>query len=208
MNLNRGTTVVVEEIDMATASELTDGMVIRVEGQVYRVLRVESKAAAAKLGGVVKAELSNVVTGRLWEARFRPQEHVEELQVERRNMEFLFRQGETSTFMDPRTFEQVEVPSELLVVAVSFLQSGTTIPGEFFEGKPIRAVLPEIVEARVVHTAPPAHSQQDSAWKEAMLENGIKIRVPLFIAPDEWVRVDLRTGRYLERVQTDRRRIA
>ena len=74
---------------MVTASALTDGMVIRVEGQVYSVLRVESKAAAAKMGGVVKAELSNVVSGRVWEARFRPQEHVEELQVERRNMEFL-----------------------------------------------------------------------------------------------------------------------
>ena len=113
---------------MATASALTDGMVIRVEGQVYRVLRVESKAAAAKMGGIVKAELSNVASGRVWEARFRPQEHVEELQVERRNMEFLFREGETSIFMDPGTFEQVEVPSELLGVAVSFLQSGTTFP--------------------------------------------------------------------------------
>jgi elongation factor P len=82
------------------------------------------------------------------------------------------------------------------------------LPLEFFEGKPISAVLPDIVEARVVHTAPPTHSQQDSAWKEATLENGISIRVPLFIAPDEWVRVDLRTGRYLERAHGDRRRIA
>jgi len=193
---------------MATASELTYGMVVRVEGQIYRVLKVESKAAAAKLGGVVKAELSNVVTGRLWEARFRPQEHVEELQVERRNMEFLFREGATSTFMDPGTFEQVEVPDEILGLAVNFLQSGTTVPLEFFEGKPISAVTPDIVEARVVHTAPPTHSQQDSAWKEATLENGISIRVPLFIAPEEWVRVDLRTGRYLERAHSDRRRIA
>ena len=208
MKLKHETTAISQGIDVVTASALTDGMVIRVEGQVYKVVRVESKAAAAKMGGVVKAELSNVVTGRLWEARFRPQEHVEELQVERRNMEFLFREGETSIFMDPGTFEQVGVPSELLGVAVSFLQSGTTLSMEFFEGKPIRAVLPDIVEARVVHTAPPAHSQQDSAWKEATLENGITIHVPLFIAPEEWVRVDLRTGRYLERVHTDRRRIA
>lgn len=193
---------------MATASELAEGMVIRAEGQIYRVLKVESKAAAAKLGGVVKAELSNVATGRVWEARFRPQEHVEELQVERRNMEFLFREAETTTFMDPETFEQIEVPDELLGIAVNFLRSGTTVPLEFFEGKPISAVLPDIVEARVVRTAPPAHSQQDSAWKEATLENGTPIRVPLFIAPEEWVRVDLRTGRYVERVHSDRKRIA
>lgn len=190
---------------MATASVLTEGMVIRVEGQICRVLKIEAKAAAAKLGGIVKAELSNVATGRLWEARFRPQEYVEELKVERRNMEFLFREGERATFMDPGTFEQIEVPLELLGVAVNFLQSGETVPVEFFEGSPIHAAVPDIVEARVVHTAPPAHSQQDSAWKEATLENDIAIRVPLFIAPDERIRVNLRTGRYLERVHNQRR---
>ena len=193
---------------MVTASELVAGKFIRVEGQIYRVLNVESKAAAAKLGGVVKAELSNVSSGRMWEARFRPQERLEELQVERRNMEFLFREGNACTFMDPNTFEQLEVSGESLGLAVNFLQSGTVVPLEFFEGRPISAVLPDIVEARVVHTAPPAHSQQDSSWKEAELENGISIRVPLFIAPEERVRVDLRTGRYLERVHTDRKRIA
>jgi elongation factor P len=123
-------------------------------------------------------------------------------------MEFLFREGERATFMDPGTFEQIEVPVELLGVAVNFLQSGATVPLELFEGKPIHAVVPDIVEAQVVRTAPPTHSQQDSAWKEATLENGTAIRVPLFIAPEEWVRVDLRTGRYLERVHSDHRRIA
>ena len=193
---------------MLTASELHTGMVVRVEGQVYRVLDVESKAAAAKLSGVVKAELSNVKTGRLSEVRFRPQERLEELQVERRNMEFLFREGAACTFMDPNSYEQVEVPSEMLGAAINFLQSGAEVPLEFFEGKPISALLSDIVEACVFRTAPPTHSPQDSAWKEATLENGLSIRVPLFIAPGEWVRVDLRTGRYLERTHTDRKRIA
>ncbi|HUO15087.1 MAG TPA: elongation factor P [Verrucomicrobiae bacterium] len=193
---------------MVNASELLEGMVVRVEGQVYRVLEIESKAASAKLGGVVKAELSNVHTGRLWEARFRPQERLEDLQVERRNMEFLFHEGTSCTFMDASTFEQIEVPDDLLGAAVNFLSSGAVIPLEFFEGKPINATSPSIVEARVVHTAPPCHSQQDSAWKEATLDNGVSIRVPLFIAPEEWVRIDLRTGRYLERVHSDRKRIA
>jgi len=144
---------------MLNASELQPGMVVRVEGQVYRVMEVEAKAAAAKLGGVVKAELSNVNTGRLWEARFRPQERLEDLPVERRNMEFLFRAGTACTFMDPNSFEQVEVPDEMLGRAVDFLQSGSNVPLEFFKGRPISAVLPDIVEARVVDTAPPSHSQ-------------------------------------------------
>jgi len=193
---------------MITAAELARGMVVRVEGQVYRVLEVEAKAAAAKLGGVVKAELSNVSTGRLWEARFRPQERLEDLTVDRRNLEFLYREGEICTFMDPNSFEQVEVPSDIVGPAANFLQSGAAVPVEFFEGRPIHAIVPDIVEARVAQTVPPSHSQQDSAWKEATLENGITIRVPLFIAPGERVRVDLRNGRYLERVHGDRRRIA
>jgi len=193
---------------MVTASELAEGMVVRIEGQIYRVVKFEAKAAAAKLGGVVKVELSNVRSGRLWDARFRPQERIEDLAVERRNMEFLFLQGETCTFMDPTTFEQIEVSREILGPAVNFLPSGANVPLELFEGKPISALLPDIVEARVVRTAPAAHSQQDSAWKEAQLENGVSIRVPMFIAEGERVRVDLRTLRYLERAHGDRVRVA
>jgi elongation factor P len=193
---------------MIGAAELAKGMVVRVEGQIYRVLEVDARAAAAKLAGVVKAELSNVNTGRLWQARFRPQERLEELEITRRNLEFLFRDGENCTFMDASTFEQVEVPSAVVGSAADFLPSGAAVPVESSEGKPITAVLPEIVEARVVRTAPPSHSPQDTAWKEATLENGVSIRVPLFIAQDERVRVDLRTGRYVERVHNGRKRVA
>lgn len=193
---------------MVLASDLAKGMVVRVEGEVYRVLEVESKAAIAKLGGVVKAELSNLRTGNLWEARFRPQERVEDLAVERYFMEFLFRDGDTCTFMNSNSYEQVEIPSQMLGPAVNFLQSGDTVPVEFFEGQPISALVPDILEARVADTTPPTHSQQDSAWKEATLENGVVIRVPLFIAPGENVRVEVRTGRYVERGHTDRKRIA
>lgn len=193
---------------MVTTSELAAGMVVRVQGQIYRVVKFEAKAAAAKLGGAVKVELCNLRSGRLWEARFRPQERIEELVVERRDMEFLFREGDTCAFMDPITFEQVEVSQEILGVAVNFLSSGANVPLELFEGKPISALLPDIVEARVVRTAPAAHSQQDSAWKEAQLENGVSVRVPMFIAEGESVRVDLRSFRYLERVHGDRSRVA
>ena len=193
---------------MVIASELKQGEFVQIEGQVYRVLEVEAKAAAAKLGGLIKAKLSNLKTHHLWEARFRPQERLEELQVERRLMEFLFRSGNLCTFMDPNTFEQIEISCEILGPAEKFLQPVAAIPVEFFEGEPISAALPDIVEAKVVHTAPPSHSQQDSAWKDATLENGVSIRVPLFIAPGDWVRLDLRTSRYMERVHADHKRIA
>ena len=74
---------------MVIAAELKAGMVIRVEGEIYKILEVESKAGAAKLGGVVKAKLSNLKSHRMWEPHFRPQERLEEIELERHIMEFL-----------------------------------------------------------------------------------------------------------------------
>jgi elongation factor P len=193
---------------MIIASELREGMIIRIEGQIYKILEVESKAGAAKMGGVVKTKLVNVKSGRMWEPHFRPQERLEELELERRMMEFLYVEDETCTFMRPDTFEQIEVSGAILGLAGKFLQPGMTLPVEFFEGEPISVAFPDATEARVASTAPPTHSQQDSAWKEATLDNGLMIRVPLFIAPGETVRVDVRTGRYVERVRAERKRSA
>jgi len=188
---------------MIIASELRPGTVIRIEGEIYKVLEVEAKAGAAKMGGVVKTKLSNVRSGRLWEPHFRPQERLEDLELERHMMEFLFAEGESCTFMNPTTYEQIEIPGAVLGLGQKFLQSGMELPVEFFNGEPISVVFPDIAEVRVADTAPPSHSQQDSAWKEAVLENGISIRVPLFIAPGELVRVEVKTGRYVERARAE-----
>jgi elongation factor P len=193
---------------MVIASELKEGTVIRIDRRIYRVLEVESKTGTAKLSGVVKAKLSDVRNGRMWEQHFRPQERLEELELERRSMEFLFSAGDTCTFMNPDTLEQVEIPRTILGPAAQFLQPGVELPTEFFAEEPISVVFPAIAEARVERTAPPVHSQQDSAWKQATLENGLSIQVPLFIAPGEVVRVEVKTGRYLERAHTERRRSA
>ncbi len=191
---------------MVIASELKGGMVLRIEGEIYKVLEAEFKAGAAKLGGVVKTKLNNVTTGSMWERHFRPQERLEDVQLEQRTLEFLFSDADSCTFMNPETFEQVEVPRAIVGAAEGFLQSGMLLPVQFFEGRPISASLPDVAEARVARTAPPAHAHQDNAWKEATLENGVRIRVPLFIAPGEVVRVDVKTGRYLERARVEHKR--
>lgn len=193
---------------MIIASELRTGMAIRIEGQIYKVLDVESKAGTAKLGGVVKTKLRNAASGRMWEPHFRPDQRLEDIQLEQQMMEFLFADGDFCTFMNSHTYEQVELPRIMLGPADQFLQPGITLPVEFFEGKPISVVIPDIVDARVATTAPSAHAAQDSAWKEATLENGLEVRVPLFIGPGETVRVDVRTGRYIDRARFDRKRIA
>jgi elongation factor P len=193
---------------MVIASELKEGMFIRIAGQIYEVLEAESRAGTAKLSGVVKTKLRNVIGGRMWEPHFRPDERLEDLELEQQTMEFLFSDEESCTFMNPQSFEQIEIPRAILGTAEQFLQSGMQLPLQFFEGRPISAIFPEVVEARVASTAPPAHSQQDSTWKEATLDNGLRIRVPLFIAPGEMVRVEVKTGRYVERAKSERKRSA
>ena len=193
---------------MVIASELKEGTVIRIDRHIYRVLEVESKAGAAKLGGVVKTKLSDVRSGRMWEPHFRPQERLEELELDCHMMEFLFAEGDSCIFMRPDTFEQIEIPGAVLGPAAQFLQPGMELPVEFFAEQPISVVFPATAEARVQRTAPPTHSQQDSAWKEATLENGLSIQVPLFIAPCEVVRVEVKTGRYVERAHSERKRSA
>jgi len=193
---------------MVIATQLREGTVIRIEGEIYKVLEVESKAGAAKMGGVVKTKLLNVRSSRLWEPHFRPQERLEDLELERHMMEFLFADGDSCTFMRPDTFEQIAIPNAILGTAARFLQPGMELPVEFFANEPISVVFPDIADARVTDTAPPAHSQQDSAWKEAVLENGLAIKVPLFIAPGEVVRVEVRSGRYIERARAEHRRSA
>ncbi len=160
------------------------------------------------MSGVVKTKLRNVTSGRMWEPHFRPDERLEDLELEQQTMEFLFSDADSCTFMNPENFEQIEVPRAILGMAEQFLQPGMQLPVQFFEGRPISAVFPDVVEARVASTAPPAHSQQDSTWKEATLDNGIRIRVPLFIAPGEMVRGEVKTGRYVERARGERKRSA
>ena len=191
---------------MFTAAELKEGMVIRIEGQIYRVLEAESKAGTAKLSGVVKTKLSNVRNGHVWEPHFRPQERLEEVQLERRMLEFMFAAGDTCTFMSPQTFEQLEVPKCILGPAEKFLQPEMQLPVEFFEGEPLNVIFPQMAEVRVAETAPPAHAQQETAWKEATLENGLSIQVPMFVGPGEVVRVAVRTGHYIERARAERKR--
>lgn len=191
---------------MVAASELREGMAIRIDRQVYRVIEIESKAGAAKMGGTVRARLSNVRSGRLWNQHFRPLERLEDVELEKRKVEFLYSDGDACIFQRLDSFEQFELPSAGLGLAEWLLQPGTEIVAEFFEAEPVSIVLPDTVEARVKTTAPPARSQQDSGRKEATLENGLTVQVPLFVAPGEVVSVDIKTGRYVERVRAQHKR--
>ena len=191
---------------MVIASDLHTGMALRIDRQVYKVLEVEVKAGTAKMGGTVRALLSNVRSGRIWDHHFRPQERLEDIELEKRKAEFLYSDGGSCIFQRMDSFEQIEFPSAGLGLAEKILHPGTEVQAEFFEGEPISVLLPDTVEAKVVSTAPPQRSQQDSGRKEARLDNGLTVQVPLFVGPGELVSIDLKTGRYLERIRTQHKK--
>lgn len=181
-------------------------MALRLDKQTYKVLEAEFKDGAGQAGGMVKAKLRNAASGRVWEPHFRPDERLEDLELERKAMEFLYRDGTNCVFMNPDIYEQQEIPTAVMGTSGQFLAEGMKVSVEFFDGRPISVVFPPSVEAKVAETAPPMHSGQENTWKEARLENGVQIQVPLFIAPGETVRIDVKTGRYLERVRGERKK--
>jgi len=187
---------------MVPASELRPGMVIRWEGELYKVASASYHAGSGQMGGVTHAKLRNTRTGTVREVRFRADEAVEDVQVERRMMQVLYRDGEATHFMDTETYDQVSIENARLGPAAAYLTEGATVPVEFSEGAPVGIVFPDVVEVQVVDTAPPARGiGTENVWKEARLENGITILVPPFIAPGEWIRVDVEAGTYVERAK-------
>ncbi len=191
---------------MVNASDLRAGMVIEVDGLPFKVIEAAFHVGQGKMPGSVHAKLRDVLKGTTKELRFRPEERVEETALERQGMEFLYSDADSATFMNPQTFEQVSIPLEIIGPGHSFLKTEMTVPVEFYNGQPVSIVLPETVEFTVRTTASPIHQQQDSTYKSAMLENGMEVMVPQFIAPGEMVRIDVATGKYVERMRKETKR--
>jgi elongation factor P len=190
---------------MPTALELRPGTVVRLDGELYRVLAAESHAGGGKMGGVTHAKLRSVRTGTPREWRFRLDQAIDLVELERRPMQYLYSEGSISYFMHPETFEQVALDAESLGAAARWLTEGLTLPVEFCEGRPVSVAFPDVVEATVAETAEPSHAQGvDNVWKQARLDNRVEVLVPPFIAQGERIRVDVHAGRYLERAKAGR----
>jgi elongation factor P len=192
---------------MPVASQLRAGTALRLAGETYKVLAAEYHGGGGKMGGVTHARLRNLRTGTLREWRFRADEAIEAVELEKRPMQFLYGDATLSTFMSPETFEQVEVENALLGRAASFLTPDTALSLEFCEGRPVGATVPDVVEVRVAETTAPARSHgSDSVWKEARLENGLTLLVPPFIAAGETIRVKVEDATYVERAKGEKRK--
>jgi elongation factor P len=186
---------------MVQASQLRAGMAVRYEGQIYKVLVADYHPGQGKMGGTTHARLKNLATGTLWEHSFRSDLKLEDLPVEKQEMEFLYTDADACYFMNPETFEQVAVPLKVLGSQARFLRPEMRLQVEFVEGRPVSVLFPDIIEVRIADTAPPVHAQQDSTWKEAVLENGVQIMVPQFIKTGDVIRLDVENLKYVDRAK-------
>jgi elongation factor P len=188
---------------MVIASQLRPGMVLKFGADIFKVFESTYHIGQGKMPGSVHARGRHVVNGSLKEFRFRPEERLEDTQLQKQDMEFLYSDADSVTFMNPTTFEQVSIPQEAIGTAMKFLRPEMRVPVEFYEGQPVSIDFPAIVEVKISTTAQPIHQQQDNTYKEATLENGLEIMVPQFIKPGETVRVEVATSKYVDRVRVD-----
>ena len=187
---------------MIAATQLRVGMAIRYENQAYRVLAADYHPGQGKMGGVNHVRLRNLATGTVWEHSFRAELKIEQLEIDRRSLEFLYQDGGQCCFMDPGTYDQVEVPAAVIGEQAKFLEAGMSLPVEFVEGRPVTAVLPGVIDVVIVETAPALHGQQDSTWKPARLVNGVEIMVPPFVESGDSIRLNLAELKYMDRAKT------
>jgi elongation factor P len=185
---------------MISASQIRPGMAIRYEDQPYKVIAADYHPGQGKMGGVNHLRLKNLVTGTFWEHSFRAELKVEELLLQRQTLEFLYSDGDNCFFMNPQSYEQVDVPSAIIGEQAKFLDPGMQIPVEFVEGRAVSVVFPDFVEVKIAETAPPSHRQVDSAWKAARLSNDVEIVVPPFVKSD-MIRLNLSEMKYMDRAK-------
>lgn len=180
-------------------NELRPGYVIEHNDGLWNVLKVEH-VKPGKGGAFAQVELRNLRNGSKLNERFRSADRVERARLEQKEQQYLYDDGEFLVFMDAETFEQVYLKSSLLEDRRPFLQEGMTVSVEFYGDEALNLTLPPKVTCRVAETEPVITGQTAAnSFKPAVLENGLRILVPPFIASGDQVVVNTGTGEYHER---------
>jgi elongation factor P len=185
---------------MASVSEFRTGMAIRHENQICIVVEFQH-VTPGNWRAMLRTKLKNVKTGRVLDVTFRMSDTVEEVRLEERKMQFLYTEGDLLHFMDPDTYDQTFIAEEMLGDQRLFLKEGDLCSIFILEGKPMLAEVPTFVELTVAEAEPGFRG--DSATnilKFAVLETGARIQVPLFIKVGDLLKIDTRTGKYVERL--------
>jgi len=186
---------------MASTSDFRNGLVINLDGDLYTIVYFQH-VKPGKGGAFVRTKLKNVKTGRVIDRTFRSGEKVEDVRLERKQAQFLYNDGSQFVFMDTNSYEQILVNTETVGDTANFLIETMEVELLMHGTEAIGVDLPIFVELKIVKTDPGVRGDTASGGsKPATLESGAVIQVPLFIEEGETVKVDTRTGDYVERVK-------
>jgi elongation factor P len=186
---------------MLKATQLRPGMVIVHEGQLYTVHSVDHRTPGNKRGAMA-TKMKNFKSGSIIDYRFRAEDFVERAVLDEIEFQYMYNDPEGYHFMNTENFEQIHLGADVLGDAVSYLIPDMALHLEFYEGKPIGAILPDAVDLTVVDTEPTVQKATASAvMKPAKLETGLTINVPPFINNGDRVKVDTAEARYIQRSQ-------
>lgn len=184
---------------MITAKGLRPGSIIKYNGELHAVIEARHHKPG-KGGAFVRTKLRNLATGSIISETLRPEDTFEEVFIEQKQMQYLYKDNLGFCFMDETTFEQMHIPKEKIGPAVEYLKENMTITANM-HGKEILTITPPIhVILKIVDTEPGFRGNTVSgASKPATLETGKVVKVPLFVEKGERIKVDTRTGEYVER---------
>jgi elongation factor P len=182
-----------------STNDLRNGMTLNLTEGLFSVIEFQH-VKPGKGGAFVRTKLKNSRTGAVIERTYRADEKLEQAIIDKREMQFLYRDGAEYVFMDTSSYDQLQVETGLLGGAANYLKEGDDAVIQFYGTEIVGVELPAAVELTVTETEPGLQGDRVSgARKPATLETGLVIQVPLFINPDEKIKVDTRTGEYLTR---------
>jgi elongation factor P len=182
-----------------STNDLKNGMTLDLDGQLWNVVEFQH-VKPGKGGAFVRTTLKNVTTGKVVDRTFNAGVKVEIATVDKREMTYLYREGEDFVFMDTESYEQIQVPAETVGSAADYMLENTNATVALNEGVALYVELPASVELTISYTEPGLQGDRSSGGtKPATLETGASIQVPLFVTNGERVKVDTRDGRYLGR---------
>ena len=185
---------------MITAGDFRNGRTFEFEGNVYQVVEFQH-VKPGKGAAFVRTKLKNVITGAVVEKTFRPTEKVEEAHIERKNMEYSYNDGDLYYFMDQETYDMLPIGKDQIGDALKFVKENMICMILSYKGNVFGIEPPTFVELAVTETEPGfAGNTATGATKPATLETGASIQVPLFVNEGDMIRIDTRTGEYMERV--------
>ena len=185
---------------MVAAGDFKNGITVEIDGNIYQILEFQH-VKPGKGAAFVRTKLKNIISGGVVEKTFRPTEKFENAHIDRKDMQYLYKDGDLYNFMDVETYDQIALDAEVVGDALKFVKENEMVKVCSYNGSVFAVEAPLFVELEITDTEPGFKGDTaQGATKPAIVETGAQVMVPLFVEQEDKIKIDTRTGEYLSRV--------